>query len=437
MTSPAPSSTRAALFADRNFRWLFGGAAVSLLGDQFTLVALPWLVLKLTGDPLALGGVLAVQYLPRAVFILMGGALVDRHSPKRVLALTKWVNAGLLGLLALLVATGTLSPWMVYAMALATGLASAFGYPAGTSILPQALPSELLEAGNGFMMGLGQLTVLLGPVVAGAWIALFSGPGSALLGRGIADGRGLGAAFAADALSFAVSAWTLGRLRVAPLRSEPVESGVTTAIGEALRHFWKDRPLRLLCLYYAGIAFCVEGPVRVALPLLAHRQLAGGAAALGLLMAAYGGGILVGTGAYGLRPDLRLGTLGTMVLLADGLIGLAFLPLGGIRAPWQGMLLLAPVGLLDGLVQVPVFTWIQRRMPPRMLGRSMSLFMFIFMVLSPLSAALTGALLRSLSLRSLFAGSGLLLLALVLAGFAGTSLRDLEDPAEGLEEAPT
>jgi MFS family permease len=67
------------------------------------MVALPWLVLKLTGDTLALGLVIALMSIPRAVFILIGGALVDRYSPKRVLMLSKYANAVLLALLTLLV----------------------------------------------------------------------------------------------------------------------------------------------------------------------------------------------------------------------------------------------------------------------------------------------------------------------------------------------
>ena len=81
---------------DANFRWLLSGGILSMLGDQFTLIALPWLVLKLTGDPLSLGLVLALLGAPRAIFILVGGALVDRYSPKRVLMLSKHASALLL-----------------------------------------------------------------------------------------------------------------------------------------------------------------------------------------------------------------------------------------------------------------------------------------------------------------------------------------------------
>ena len=79
--------------ARRDFRLLLGGSAISALGDQFTLVALPWLVLKLTGNPAALGLVLATAALPRAAFVLIGGAVVDRLSPRRVLLGARTTNA--------------------------------------------------------------------------------------------------------------------------------------------------------------------------------------------------------------------------------------------------------------------------------------------------------------------------------------------------------
>ncbi|UUZ55217.1 hypothetical protein LP419_05190 [Massilia sp. H-1] len=80
-----------------------GGGLISALGDQFTLIALPWLVLTTTGDALTLGLVIALMSVPRALFILVGGALVDRYSPKSVLMLSKFANALLLAILTVLV----------------------------------------------------------------------------------------------------------------------------------------------------------------------------------------------------------------------------------------------------------------------------------------------------------------------------------------------
>ncbi len=80
-------NSMAKVMSIRDFRLLFGGATTSILGDQFAFIATPWLVLKLTGDPLALGIVLALEGIPRAVFMLLGGAITDRLSP-RVIMLT-------------------------------------------------------------------------------------------------------------------------------------------------------------------------------------------------------------------------------------------------------------------------------------------------------------------------------------------------------------
>jgi len=72
--APSGADPRAALWRDPSFRWLTGSSALTMLGDQFTLIALPWLVLQMTGDTLVLGTVLALISVPRALFILIGGA---------------------------------------------------------------------------------------------------------------------------------------------------------------------------------------------------------------------------------------------------------------------------------------------------------------------------------------------------------------------------
>src|SRR5579859_7421520 len=201
------------LMRDRNFLWLIGGGALSMLGDQFTLLALPWLVLKMTNDTLIVGTVLAVASLPRAVFMLIGGAIVDRTSSKSVLMITKYINMVLLGLLALLVYQGLLTVWTVHLMALAIGLTSAFSFPAGSSILPQIVAPELLQPANGLLMGVRQISLLLGPAIAGLLIAAF---GDASGGVGSAA-AGVAAAFLVDSLSFLISAWTLARVQLRPI----------------------------------------------------------------------------------------------------------------------------------------------------------------------------------------------------------------------------
>lgn len=416
---------RVALFKNANFKWLLGGGLISMLGDQFTLIALPWLVLKLTGDPLALGLVLAAMSVPRAIFMLVGGALVDRYSPKSVLMLTKYANTVLLALLAVLVLSHSLTLPVLYALAIAIGLASAFSYPAGSSITPQVLPPDYLVPANGILMGLRQIVVLLGPLLAGLLIVLFGQTDSP---GGLSDATGLGIAFALDAFSYAISAWTLAHVKpLSGAHTKAAPGKVFAAIAEALRYFWNDRVLRSVCLYFAAVSFFVGGPIQVGLPVLADTQLPSGAAGFGMLLASNGIGSVLGMLLAGMKPKWRLGTLGLSILAVDATAGLLLLPLGGITAVWQGALLFLPVGLLSGFLNVAVYTWMQKRLPAAMLGRGMSVFMFIFTGLSPIAAAAAGALLQYLTPAQLFFGAGLCLISLALLALLLTSLRELRD----------
>ena len=397
-----PSAIDTPLLRNSNFRWLLGGGLISMLGDQFSMLALPWLVLSLTGDSLSLGIAVALMGAPRAVLILLGGTVADRYSPRRVLLLSKYANAAILLALAGLLMLDQASLALAYAAALALGIASAFAIPAGTAILPQAVPPQALQNANGLQMGTRQLSLLAGPLLA----ALVLGAHASGQQTGMVA---LAAAFAIDALTFLFSAWTLRQVTLRPLAVAAAQ-GMWRDLAAGLAMVWRDLPLRNCYVYWAVVAFFVMGPLQVALPVLASERLHG-AAALGLLMGAHGAGTLAGMLASSLGGAwLRL-RFGATLLLVDAIVGCLLMALGQISTAWQGAALLAVTGMLGGYLQVAIFTWIQRRVAPAMLGRAMALFMGIFLGLAPLSAAATGALLRHLSVGELFCGGGTLLLA--------------------------
>lgn len=421
MNASTATPGAAPLRRDPNLRWLMAGAAISNLGDQFSWVALPWAVLQLSSDPWQLGLVLALIGVPRALFMLLGGAIVDRHSPRRVLMLSKIANALLLALLAAALATGQLSLWLLHVLALALGVASAFGIPSATSILPQVVAPAQLPAANSLMMGLRQLAMFAGPLLAGALIVLGGRDGAA---------PALALAFAVDAASFVLSAWTLSRVRVHTVPAADAAArpqAVLSAVAEGLRSVWADRDLRAFLFYGTLVALFVGGPMQVALPVLASAQGALGPAALGAMLGAHGAGTLLGLVLAGTRPRWRLGTLGMTVLVLDTLAGLLLIPLGWVTATAQGVGLLLAIGTLGGFLQVLVFSWIQQRVAPAMMGRAMSLFMFIFVGLVPLSGAVTGALLRWMPVERLFMASGALLSALALGAMWAPRMRRLGD----------
>jgi len=418
-----PTPARSSILANRNFRLLFGGSTISALGDQFTLVALPWLVLKLTGDPAALGLVLAAMALPRAAFMLIGGAVVDRMSPRRVLLAARGINALLVSLLAVLVLAGAIHMGMIYAIALGIGLSTAFAYPAGSAILPQLMPPQELQSANALFMGMRQLSMIIGPTVAGLLISVGAHGNHA---HGLADAGGLGLAFGIDAASFVFS---LGSLLLIRIHSDhhpqaPVGSVLANVVS-GIRTIWADLPLRAFILYAAVVSVFVGGPIQVGLPVLADTRLDLGAASLGLLMTANGGGMLIGSLVSGFATRWVRGRLGLMVLTIDSLAGLALATLALVHSTLGGAALLAGTGMLGGIAQIAIVSWIQRRVAPAMMGRTMSVLMFTFMGLGPLSAAVAGSLLKVISLPALFTGAGLLLTAIALSCMSSPALRSI------------
>jgi MFS family permease len=416
--------TQAPLLRDRSFRWLLGGSVVSMLGDQFTLIALPWLVLTMTGDPFALGTALALIGVPRAIFILIGGALVDRYSPRRVLLLTKYINTALLGLLAMLVLNGGLQVWMVYALSLGIGVATAFSIPSSTALLPHVVRDDQLQAANGIMLGARQVTMFAGPLLAGMLIA------SSESAAGGTSTTGLGLAFLLDALTFVVSAGVLFRLTVRweAAAARPDESRVLQSVIDGLLHCWNDGSLRICLIYWAAIGFFISGPMQVAIPVLAGQLQ--GASAFGILMAAHGAGTLAGMVWSGIKDKARIGGLGLTMLCIDSLVGALFIVLGAAHTTWQAATLLFAIGSLSGFLHVAVFTWMQRRVPPAMMGRAMSLFMFIFLGIAPLSAAIAGWLMRSIGPGQLFAISGGLMVGIVAVAFFASPIRRISERGE-------
>jgi len=411
------------LFANHNFSLLFAGSTISTIGDQFTLVALPWLVLKLTGDPAALGLVLATMAFPRAVFMLIGGAVVDRMSPRRVLLGSRAVNALLVSLLAVLVLAGAIQMWMIYAIALVIGLSTAFSYPAGSAILPQLMQPQQLQSANAMFMAMRQLSLIIGPVIAGLLITVGAHNGH---DKGVADASGLGLAFSIDAVSFLFS---LGSLMLVRIHSDfhpkvPVGS-VLANVASGIRYIWADLPLRAFILYAAVVSVFVGGPIQVGLPVLAETRMDLGAASLGILMTANGVGMLLGSALSGMAGKLVRGRLGLMVLSVDSVVGLALIALGVVHSTLGGAVLLACTGMLGGIAQIAIISWIQRRVAPEMMGRTMSVLMFTFMGLGPLSAAIAGSLLQVISLSTLFTGAGLTLSVIALSCMTSPALRSI------------
>jgi len=413
----------------RNFRLLWIGEGISLLGDQFYLVALPWLVLQLTGSALALGTIMALASIPRAVFMLLGGAFVDRYSPRSVMIWSNFARFVLVALLSVLVLMGTIGIEMLYVFALAFGLADAFYFPAQTAIVPQVLSEDQLQAGNTFVQGTAMLSFFLGPVLAGALIALL---GHAAAADGAPDMQGIAIAFAIDTLSFVASLLTLLMIRIPGVTKQAGEQqNVIGSIQEGFAYVWSRMVLRVFFLLIVAINFLVLGPVTVGIPVLADQRLLEGAAAFGIIMSAFGAGSLLGIILSNVLPAPKPEHFGTVILLVIASLGalVALLPLFASTAVVAVINLL--LGAIAGYQRMMLFTWLQKRIPQELMGRVMSLLFFCSIGLAPVSNALAGAILE-IDLNGLFIGSGVLMAAVTLLSIALSETRRM-----GVETAVT
>jgi MFS family permease len=409
-----------------NFRLLWAGETVSFIGDQFYLIALPWLVLQLTGNALAVGGVLALAAVPRALFMLVGGALTDRFSPRSVMLVSNLSRMALVGLLAGLVLGDLVQLWMLYILALAFGLMDAFFFPAQSAIVPRLVGREQLQPANAIMQGTAQLSLFAGPVLAGTLIALLDGRGGA--GETVSL-TGIGIAFIIDALTFLASAAALWFLRDGsqPAGDGPAgQPGLLSAIGQGLRQVWRDPALRAFFALIALSNLLVNGPFFVGVPILASSRFAQGAAAFGIIMSAYGGGSLLGTVLAGILPRPRPQIMGIVLGIIWSGLGLGVLALGLIQSTAVAAAAALLMGMAQGYVVILFITWLQRRTDEAMLGRMMSLLMFASVGLQPISYLITGAFI-DLNPAGLFVISGGLMVIIILLFMLNPAVRAMEE----------
>ena len=409
--------------AERNFRLLWLGEGVSVFGNHFQALALTWVILDVLKAPgLALGTVLMASAIPRALFMLFGGVLSDRLSPRLVMLVSNAGSCILAAGLALLVfahtrGAYTLELWHLYILSVIFGIVSAFFLPAMMTMIPRLLGKQRLEAGNALVMGTMELAGLVGPAAAGVVVAVV---GTAL-------------AFGVDAATFAFAAVMLWMMKeVKPLPSTTVDSegmqverarsnSALTDIKNGFRYAWSHPGMRAQLPAIMVVNLCVAGPIGVGLPVLIHR-LTGEATSLGIVMAVAGCGGLFGTLVAG---SVKLRHRGMLLIAVFIISGGGVAMLGLMPNVWAIALLVGAAAIGNGLVNVLLIAWFQSVTRPDMLGRVMSLIMFASAGLIPVSLALAGWLV-DLNYALMFAGAGGLI---VLTGFylaANRSVRAID-----------
>jgi len=405
-SSPATERKTQHPLRNRAFRLLWIGNTISWTGDQFYLVALPWLVLSLTGSSIVLGAIEMLAAIPRAMLMLVGGAVSDRVSPRRILMLTAFVRSLLVAAVAALLFLRDLRLWELYFLALGFGVADAFSYPAGSAFLPSIVEPDQLPAANSVSASTRQITTLAAPGPAGLFIRAF----------------GNSWAFLLDAISFFGVIAALVRLPDPPIPSAGApQSGVMRSIADGFRYVKADVSLRSLMLVIAVLNFALAGPVGIGLAVIAKHDF-GTASAFGFLMSAFAAGSLAGMVGAGLVPQRRRGLT---LLLAGGVIGLCVAPIGFLSRMITLMPDLVLLGGTAAFLNIQLISWFQQRVDRAVIGRVMSVLMFAAVGLLPFSLAIAGVALKA-SITGTFLSAGAMVFLVILLAASHRAVRAID-----------
>lgn len=352
----------------REFRLLFSGQAVSVLGDRMAVVALAFAVLEIGGSASEVGLVLAAGAFPLVATVLTGGVVADRTSRRAVMVAADLVRIASQGAMAALLIAGVAEAWMLALAAGVTGVATGFFGPASTGLLPEIVLAEQLQPANGLRASAVSTGEILGPVGGGVLVAA----------------AGAGWAIAADAVTFAVSAACLAMLRVPPRVATQ-----RTSFAADLRQGWvafRSRRWVWTFVGYFAIVNVLWGAWGVLGPIVADRDL-GGAATWGTILAAIGVGALAGS-LLATRVEPRRPLL--LAALADGLFAL---PLAFMAAAASVPLIACGAALSGAGMAFAISVWestLQRHVPGESLSRVSSYDWFGSLAFYPLGLAIWG-----------------------------------------------
>ena len=338
----------------RDLRLLLLGNAVSGIGTQAALVALPYQVYVLTGSAFLTGLLGAVELVPLVALGLLGGAFADRMDRRRILLLDQIGLVAVACALAALAFAGSPPLGLLYLLAgLLAGL-GAINNVARSSIVPNVVPRSRLKSALALNFGLAQLTMVIGPALGGVMIAAL----------------GVGAAYVADAAGcLAMVAAVLPMSPQEPVRmAEPVS--LRASVGEGIGYVRGEQALvGTLAIDFMAMTF---GMPRVLFPVLALTVYDAGAAGTGLLYAAVAAGATVAALLTGwLRHARRLGRI---VIAAVAVWGAAVAAAGLVGSLWPAALLLAVAGAADSVSAVCRNTINQSITPDHVRGRMSSIF---------------------------------------------------------------
>ncbi|MCU1354928.1 MAG: transporter [Acidimicrobiales bacterium] len=404
-------------FGNRNFRLYFVGQTISSVGSWSQSLAVIWLVLEITNRSDRLGIAMALQFLPMLVLGPPAGVLADKLDNRRLLLATSTAS-GLLALtFGVVVATGHLTIWWIYALTMLLGVVLAVERPTMQAILFQLVGPELLPSAVAANSTINSVSRLVGPALAGALIATV----------------GVETCFLINAASYVVVIGALLALRSSELVDRPLIGRAKGRLREGFAyvrtHPDVGRPLLVMVVVgTVALNFPTTFPSMVRFGF--HR----GAGSVGTAMSVSAIGSIIG-GIYiaGVNPHPRRTLAIVLVGFAAACLALSITP-----GFWPFVAMSILLGFASASFQSVNTVVLQRATEPSMQGRVMALHQMAWFGSTPIGAVLMGWVIQVSSPRVPFALGGLsaLLCAVAVVGYRRSARADAPEPQDRRAAGP-
>jgi MFS family permease len=334
----------------RDFRYLFSGQIVNLVGSQLTLVALPYQVYLITHSSFWVGLLAGAQLIPVLAFSLIGGSIADIVDRRKLLAMTQVVLACCSAMLAAAAWLGFTPLWYLFVIAIASACVQAIAQPTYRAVIPQLVSRDQMTNAMALNQLVNQTGRISGAALAGLVLAAF----------------GVRWAYTLDALTFLAAVFALSRMAAMPPEEQGSFRDRFSAIAEGLA-FLKQRPV-LMSTFLIDINATFFGGPAALFPALALTVFHVGPQGLGFLYAATGAGAFLGALCTGWAKNVRHQGRATILLICVWGVAIACF---GLVDKWflLALAFLAIAGAADTWSALFRSAMLQAALPDRMRGR--------------------------------------------------------------------
>ena len=403
MTAVVLGATRrtfSSLRKHRNYRLFFTGQAVSVTGTWMQNVGAAWLILELTGSPVAVGALFLCQFLPFTLFSLFAGVLVDRVDPRRLVIAAQASSMIFAAALATLTFAGVIAAWEVYLLTALRGVALVVDAPARQALTFQMVGPRELPNAVALNSSLFNGARIVGPAIGGLVVAT----------------AGTAFCFALNAVTFLAVLAGLFRMRereLVPVERADEPPTVVAGAREALAYV-RETPVARVVLATVLVVSMLAFNFNVLLPVLAKQTLEAGPQVFGVISAWFGAGAVVGA-----LLAASVGRASTKLLLVGaggfGLAELALVPQTSVLAVSA---LLFVIGMFFTLWTANANATLQLAAPEHLHGRVVSFYYFAFNGGAPLGGLVAGWLAATGGTPLAFAVAGAAAVATAAAAYA-------------------